>query len=340
MNRRSVRILIGLVTLLLATGVVTMVVRAARSGPTPEWRRIGLPGVIVHSLTFGSGRSAPLFAATQSGVYERKASGAWRRILKDSSDWSVDVLDGNNTIFTGDENGDVIISRDGGRRWQRRFISGTGVYAVTARPGSNALLLAGAGGGLFRSTDGGRQWHRTMRLPNSAGTAFAWTATGTTVYAGVVAGGDNGATQVYASSDDGAHWRQAGNTFASHGGIMSLAAPADGAVYAGTMGNAIWRVGSRAGTWEKIALGIPPHQHVTGIAIAPKHAGHMAIGTLAAGVLTRNSIGQRWQSTGSGLPSSDGDTIILDVTFDPAGQALYAATEDGVYMRAPAESHT
>jgi photosystem II stability/assembly factor-like uncharacterized protein len=331
MNRRPLRILIGLIALLLAAGVVSVAVFAARSGPAPAWQRIGLPGITVHSLTFGSGRSAPLFAATESGIYKRTTGGSWRRILKDGSDWSVDVLDGNRTILTGDENGDVDISRDGGRTWQRRFLSGTGVYAVTTQPGSSALMLAGAGGGLYRSTDGGRHWQRTMRLPSSAGTAFAWPSGAATVYAGVVAGGDDGATQVYASSDGGVHWHQVGNTFASHGGIMSLAAPSGSAVYAGTMGNAIWRVDSLAGTWRKIALGIPPHQHVAGIAVAPRHARHMAIGTLAAGVLSSESAGKRWQSISSGLPATDGDRIILDVTFDPSGHALYAATEDGVY---------
>jgi hypothetical protein len=314
-------------TLFVAVAVGALAVRAAQTDPATAWQPAGLSGDTVHALTFD--RAGRLLAATQTGVYRRSGS-QWRRLLKSDGTWSVMVVPHTGVLLSGNEEGYVTRSNDGGTRWRRTLISTQGVFAVTATP-TGSVLLAGAGGGIFRSTDGGATWRRTLPLPGSAGTTFTWDGNGTTVYAGTVTASVKGATQVFVSHDAGVHWRMAGSRFASHGGIMAVALVPGGTLLAGTMGNAIWRTDALSGGWRKIANGIPPHQHVAGIAVLPHHSARVYIATLAAGVLTTADGGRHWISLASGLPGDSGVQVALAVVVAPQGHTLYAATTNGIY---------
>lgn len=289
----------------------------------------------------GHGHRGLILAATQNGVASRGPGGTWRYLLSDFTVWSVILLPDDHTIVAGDEAGNVLISHDAGKHWLRRQISSQGVYAVTFQPGHPRVLLAGAGGGFFRSDDAGLHWRRTLALPGSAGAAFAWPpGSRTTVFGGAVAGAPGGATKVYVSRDAGVRWRLFGHGLGSRAGIMSLAAGPRHALFAGTMGNRIWRIPLGGIVWRQDASGIPAGQHVAGIDVVPGHSSRLYLGTLADGVFVSDDAGSHWTSVSAGLPAVDGAQLVLAVAYARREHAVYAATIDGVYRHPVRAGHT
>jgi photosystem II stability/assembly factor-like uncharacterized protein len=325
---------------LLLVAVIAYSLFTAHSSQ-PTWQPHGLGSTIVHFLAPEHHHAGRIFAASGNGVYRADAAGRWRRVLSTNTAWSVYLLPDDRTVLAGDEAGNVDVSRDAGAHWTRHEVSPDGVYAVTASPTDPRLFLAGAGGGLYRSDDGGRSWQRRLALRQSAGAAFTWlqstsgSRSGVTVFAGAVAGGTSGAAQVYVSHDSGLHWKIFGQGLQSLAGIMSLAATPTGYVYAGTMGNRVWRVRIGGAPWAQASSGIPAGQHGAAIAIVPgrgrRGQPELYVGTLGRGVFLSRDGSAHWTAMSVGLPRVGGDQIVLALAYDPLDHALYAGTTDGVY---------
>jgi hypothetical protein len=332
---RHLLLALGAILLVLATASA-LAFQAVQTAPADPWRPDGLKGTIVHFLAPAHHRPGVIFAAAGNGVGLRDARGHWRLVLSADTVWSVDVLADDRTVIAGDEAGNVDISHDAGGHWIRRPVSVQAVYAVASPPNDAPVILAGAGGGLYRSTDAGAHWRRTFSFPNGAGAAFAWLpGSRTTVFAGAVAGGTGGATQVYISRDAGTRWQLFGRGLGSRAGIMALAAGPAGYVYAGTMGNTIWRIAVSGSSWHHTAAGIPPGQHVAGIAFVPGRPSRLYVGTLGAGTFVSRDSGAHWQGISGGLPSSNGDRIVLSLAYSGLNRTLFAGTTDGVYSLKP-----
>jgi len=225
------------------------------------------------------------------------------------------------------------VSTNLGRTWFRRKITTQSVYAVAAVPSRGRQILAGAGGGIYRSRDGGRHWTRTLRLHNSAATAFVWLpGSSRDLFAGTVAGAPGGATSVYVSHDAGRSWQPFGRDLNDGGGIMSLFA-AGHHLYAGTMGHAVWVTETAGGLWRGTAAGMPVvNDHVGGLALTTGRRREIFAATLGQGVF-RRAIGQRtWSNVSTGLPRTSGLAVVLSLTFDRNDHTLYAGTLDGIYQ--------
>jgi len=282
-------------------------VNLVTTGGHPAWRQDGLPDATVHSLSIDPRRSGIVFAAAETGVYRRDPRGAWQRVLRANIVWSVQALPDGRTVIAGDQAG-----------------------TVYTQPGHPQRLLAGAGGGIYLSVDGGAHWQRRLALPNAAGAAFAWRpGAASTVFAGSVAGAVGGSTRVFVSRDSGLHWRVFGRALGSRGGIMSLAVPT-AHLDAGTMGNRLWTIPLTGGRWQQHAAGVPPNQHVSGIATVPGPP-ETFIATLGDGVFRSNDGGRRWATASDGLPSVDQSQIVLSLAYAPREHALYAGTTGGVF---------
>lgn len=328
-HRPHAALLLGVAAFLIVSALLVLHLAAAGNGPA--WRRDGLPGATVHSLSIDPRRSGMVFAAAETGVYRRDPSGPWRRVLRAYTVWGVQVLSDGRTVIAGDQAGTVYISHDLGHHWIGSPVTAMGVYAVSGQPGHPDRLLAGAGGGVYLSLDGGVHWQRRLALPNAAGAAFAWRpGTVSTVFAGSVAGAAGGSTRVFVSRDGGMHWATFGRALGSRGGIMSLAAPR-AHLDAGTMGNRLWTIPLTGGTWQQHAAGVPANQHVSGIADVPGPPETTFIATLGAGVFRSDNGGRRWAAASDGLPSVDQNQIILSLAYAPREHSLYAGTTDGVF---------
>jgi len=327
-HRVHAALLIAMAALLIVSAF--LVLHLALPGKAPAWRQDGLPGATVHSLSVDTHRSSLVFAATETGVYRRDRTGGWRRVLPAYTVWGVQVLSDGRTVLAGDQAGTVYVSRDLGQHWIGSPVTPMGVYAVSGQPGHPHRLLAGAGGGVYLSVDGGVHWQRRLALPNAAGAAFAWRpGTVSTVFAGSVAGAVGGSTRVFVSRDSGLHWRVFGRALGSRGGIMSLAVPTTH-LDAGTMGNRLWTIPLTGGRWQQHAAGVPPNQHVSGIATVPGPP-ETFIATLGAGAFRSDDGGRRWASASDGLPNVDHSQIVLSLAYAPREHALYAGTTDGVF---------
>lgn len=333
--RAPLIVLLGM-TILLAEIAVSYRGRGAASaaapgGTGPTWQLIGLPGATVHSLALSPTQPGTIFAGTETGVYRRQPAGHWVQLLAHRAIWSLAVLPDGHTLLAADQNGTVDISADGGVSWQDHFLNSDGVFAVTARPGVQRILLAGAGSGVYLSRDGGSHWQRRLALQQSAGAAFAWLpGSNRIVFAGVVASGAQGNTQVFVSRDAGTTWLVYGRGLHSAGGIMSLGVSSSGQVLAGTMGQAIWS--ASGGTWRQIAAGMPTsNNHVAAIAVIPGAPQQIVIGTLALGVFRSRDGGQHWIRIAHGLPAVGTDQIVLSLAYAADRSTLYAGTFQGIY---------
>ncbi|HEX6510481.1 MAG TPA: hypothetical protein VF221_22865 [Chloroflexota bacterium] len=325
------------VLLALSIGVYSTVgagLLRGSAGAAPQWQASGLSGQTVHYLALGHRDAGLLFAATETGVYRRDTGSGWTKVLAQPGVWSVQLLRNDRTVIAGDQSGKVDISTDAGRHWNAVKVASDAVYAVSTQPGSSRLIVAGAGGGLYRSVDGGARWQRSFSLRDSAGTALAWLpGSRRVVFAGVVASSQQGATEVFVSRDVGRTWQIYGKALHSGGGIMSLAVPSPGHLFAGTMGRAIWGVTGAEATWHRTAAGMPTGEdHVAGIATLPGHPGTLYAGTLGFGVFRTVDSGKHWMSVSHGLHSPSDAMIVLSLAYAPRRHILYAGTATGVYQ--------
>ncbi|MBV9282529.1 MAG: hypothetical protein JOZ41_20825 [Chloroflexi bacterium] len=297
-----------------------------------QWRPAGLGGQTVHALAFDHGPSPVAFAATEGGIFRRGADGRWRRVWAEPGIWSVVLLPDHRTVLAGSNQGEVLVSHDGGRRWQAHLVAPEGIYAVTAEPGKPAHILAAGAGGLFRSVDAGLHWQRRLSLPNSAGAAFVWrSGSHNVVFAGAVAGAPGGSTEVYVSRDGGESWRVFGGAFDSNGGIMSLSDTPPDTLHAGTMGHAVWSATLSGGRWRRTAAGMPAiGDHVAALLGVRGRPGRLYSGTLGFGIYTSRDAGRHWTNVSDGLPDG-ARSIVLSLSYSPADHSVYAGTTDGVY---------
>ncbi|MDQ2744248.1 MAG: hypothetical protein M3Z66_18410 [Chloroflexota bacterium] len=320
--------------LLLFAGGIAFTQQSARSGPT--WRLVGLPGLLVHSIAAGPGAGSglDLIAGAHDGVYRRGRNRAWTKVLAANDVWDVALLPDGRTILGADNDGYVDVSRDAGQSWHRVLINPGGCYAVSAQPHHPQHLLAGASGGIYLSLDGGRHWKRRLPLHDSAGAAFIWQpGSDRTVFGGAVAGGPGGSGFVYVSRDGGQTWHVFGRHLESTGGIMSLAITGSTQVYAGTMGNAVWKESAAGAFWRKRADGMPQTgDHVAGMTALPGQPSVLFAGTLGHGVFRTTDGGTHWSDISGNLLSSPNTSTVLSVVYSPLDRALFAGTTAGIYQ--------
>jgi photosystem II stability/assembly factor-like uncharacterized protein len=330
----------------------------ASTAAGPTWHQVALRGTLVHFLVFSRRGPGLAFAGAGDGVYRRSGRGQnWTRVFQTGEAWGVTLLPDDRTVLAPDESGHLNISTDAGEHWRRSPVTAGAVYvaaaqpavdhrvAVDHRPGSSQRLLVGGEGGLYLSLDGGFHWRHPLLLPKAAIAALIWapgsrSSTGTrsstgsrrTVFAGAVAGGLKGSTQVYVSRDAGLTWHTYGHDLQSFGGIMSLLAPQNGRLYAGTMGHATWRLAGPEARWTQVTEGMPPtNDHVAGLATLPGHPNTLFAGTLSQGVFRTDNAGRHWRNISSGLPIARNARIVLSVAYSPLDHALFAGTADGIY---------
>jgi len=96
----------------------------------------------------------------------------------------------------------------------------------------NGDLFAGTGIGVYRSMDEGLSWTELADPPNAAVVAFAIDSSGTS-FAATSSG-------VFISTNSGLSWLEANSGLPNHS-ILSLVVGPDGAVYAGTDGDGVYR---------------------------------------------------------------------------------------------------
>ncbi|MFZ5874920.1 MAG: ligand-binding sensor domain-containing protein [Nitrospirota bacterium] len=107
------------------------------------------------------------------------------------------------------------------------------------------------------------------------------------------------------------------------GSVQALAEGADGAIYAGTFGDGVYRMDPGRARWTAADLG-PSDPFIMAFGTTPD--GTMFAGTVRGG-LFRSEDGRRWTASGEGL----GNDQVVAILHDPGSGALYAGTGSGVF---------
>jgi photosystem II stability/assembly factor-like uncharacterized protein len=154
----------------------------------------------------------------------------------------------SGTLYTGIWNGGVAVSRDGGRRWQRRS-SGLMPKVMDVAVGDTGLWAA-TQGGVYNSLDNGLHWVR--RSPHDTFSVTSVIAT-----RGAVLAGGNGA--VYRSVDGGMHWTLGMDGLPPGPYVYSLQVDPSNPqrVYASLDTDGIFRSDDGGQTWTAANRGLP-----------------------------------------------------------------------------------
>ncbi len=287
---------------------------------------------------------------------------------------SLAVIPGNPSVLLAGSGALLLRSADGGSTWSATFINGP-ITSIVADPGSpgtayyadgsglhkstdsgknwsltgplvsgqpvlyghlslaRGILYMRAGNGIFRSDDGARDWRLTGSLPAGLSLDEAFLADPTSPSKLYAAGLDG----VFASTDDGATWRQLARglpplPFGETLEIFSLAADPSrpGVLYAGTYERGVAKSANGGERWR---IGVEPGLSAGPVALFEIHpsrpdTSYVGLATRGDRSFRSTDGGRTWQPFARGL-GRDG---LFDLAFDPADpDRLYAANGAGLW---------
>jgi len=176
--------------------------KSADGGRTwQDVRPDGLPHLDIHGFAVDPRDPGTLWAALAGqGLYRSTDSG--KRFALVTRDVGAGVMalavTPGGRVLAGDMQQGLLISDDGGKRWQRTLEAG--LMGLAVNPKDPELILA-TGPGILRSSDGGGSWDQVLPLEQGAG-PVAWAPSEpNTAY---VVGFDRA---LYKTTDGGERWQ-------------------------------------------------------------------------------------------------------------------------------------
>jgi photosystem II stability/assembly factor-like uncharacterized protein len=319
------------------------VIKSTDHGQTWAEADSGIVSTIISAVAVASGDPATVYAGTNTGT-----PGGRVFVSSDGGrDWhaaSAMVTGGTTlttlaadpqdprTVLAGTSNG-LFRSADAGRHWGRiQTGSSTNIETFAVDPHHAGTIYLSAcknssgcvGHGTFlKSVDGGATWQNEQigSVPRAVDSIAVDPRTGTTVFAGRVAGG------LYRSTDAGRSWRE---VTVAHGplrsyfqaGIVAIAIdPRDpDNVYAAVRTGGILRSTDGGKTWAKANTGLT-NLDMNALAIDPANP-QILFASTQGGVFRSTDAGRSWRRFDRGLPAGG----VASFAVDPAGRTLYAGT--------------
>lgn len=174
-------------------------------------------------------------------IESRDAGKTWKNVsLLDEADFHVLEHSGDSIYGFDGTQGRLMVSRDGGRKWDERKPP-AGVFGLAVDPKDSSRVVASTEDGIFISPNDGRRW---QPLRDDTAGLLAWPARDRLYLV-------DGQGQVLLSSDAGANWQTQGSiggqpaAFVAHRHDL-YAALTDGTVKRSTDGGANWTVRTTA----------------------------------------------------------------------------------------------
>ncbi len=274
----------------------------------------GLTARSVHALAIAPGSSAPLLAATSTGLFARGAEGRWDPLpgTPGTSAWySIAAGGGTGGAILAGSAGEI--GRGSADAWS--WFPTPAVFGLAASPGDPGLACAATRGGILRSEDGGVSWKDSSSgLAKTFALQLAFDAASpSTLYAGTAGAG------VFRSGDGGKSWKAGGREL-SRAIVRSLAGGvgAAGVLYAGTDGGVFGSV-TGGKSWTALVDGLP-RAPVYALAADPAAPLTLYAGT-AAGLYVTFDAGKAWKPVAQ-APIAP----ITALSLDGAGRVLHVAT--------------
>ncbi len=203
--------------------------------------------------------------------------------------------------------------------WEPLGFAGQRVTSVTALPGA---LLVQVGSAAYLSSDGGRTFATFSGGRSSSGGAVAG-GTAWEIRAGTVLTGPAGGPM---RPDPGAPF------LGDAAQLIAAPAALPGVVVAVGSDNHVWRRAT-SGSWATSFILLPAGgfagiPQVTALAAFPTPiSAAVYMGTVGYGVLISEDGGDDWIRADPGLPEN-----VLDLAADSPGRALYASTDQGLFV--------
>lgn len=297
------------------------ILRSTDGGRHWELCNFGLRDFVVLDLLTAPavGRYEYAFAITENGVYQSPNSGrAWRRVDSDRAGLEPSALAvsptfaDDQTVYLGNQVGDLLRSTDAGRQWQVVAEELGPVNALTFT-GQGALLV-GTAAGIARLDEQelATMTHGDFEVTALPSPVLTLNQVGRTVYAGLADG-------LFFSEDDGRRW-QADDALAARRFVWYLT-PSVGAWLAGGPEEGAWISEDGGHSWRSVWQELP----LLALAATPERIWVSA----PEGMAQSADSGQSWDE----IDGLDEPVTALTV----AGETLWAGTPSGQLWRRPVE---
>lgn len=284
-------------------------------------------------------RQSRQWVGTAAGLYRRAiGSDSWEHdnALPAVAVYSLARL-GESNLYAGTDANGIFASGDGGRNWTRLpGLDGEIVLSILALD-ARTILAGTSGQGLYVTRDQGASWEPVSGFQNSY---VPWLVPDPEDAQIVYAGTRHAAMR---STDGGRTWRPIQGGIENEQVYSFLVSPEKRYILAGTASHGIFWSQDVGQTWQVVGTS----RSVGELELAPIPQGHAVLTLFAAGttllagttdgVLHSNDGGLTWSPADYRQLSGIGTPGVHDLALDPGSGALFAATEDGLFLRRGAD---
>ena len=236
------------------------------------------------------------------------------------------------TVYVGTEQGQVLISQDGGQNWREAhqgLPATTPISALALLPDGRGLL-AGTSKGAYVSADGGNSWHSPgFGIPSPSIVDAISALPDGVLLAGTTAHG------VYVLPAEAPTWVPAVQGLPPQSDIYAFLPLAQrGRVLAALISGGIYASRDDGMTWTKSDRGLDGASgvNVFSFLALPRRGGDGTTGVILAGtsrgIYVSRDLGTTWTASSAGI----GTTRVISLARDPlTATNLFAGTDAGVY---------
>ena len=276
----------------------------------------GLTNTTVRSLVL---KGTTLLAGTLGGIFRSTDNGAHWAMTDPSVTTSL-LIDGSNLFASGFG---ILKSTDDGLSWAA---ADTGVkeVLVNSLAINGGTIFAGAAtypAGVYISTDHGVTWSKSDHgVIGTQILSLAYHSNGSGGYDLYAGTNENG---VYRSTDNGTSWNPMNNGLANF--PVNALAFSGGILFAGVFQEAQIST-NNGGSWMSMSNGIPSGSTIKQFAVK----GSMVFAATDQGVFLTTDTGATWNLKGTGMTSSEMNTIAYSGSdLYAGGSGMYFSTNDG-----------
>ncbi|MEW6363894.1 MAG: hypothetical protein AB1714_04565 [Acidobacteriota bacterium] len=247
----------------------------------------------------------------------------------------------NRVLYLSDMD-EVFRSIDGGKNWTatarawNKYVSPELLAVDPAN--SRRVLIDTWSEGALETLDAGDHWHQLSPDLSAAGSVSSIAfdeRRSSVIYAGVSTDAES---RLWISRDNGKSWGPFGPALSGRWWFNQVAPdPFDGNLFMIIAYGALFRWKPGDGSWTRVFPKTDRYESFSEVEFDPRVPGTVYVASRRCGVWRSRDGGLSWQPMSNGLYRDDEILWVESIAFDATRPVLYAATEDGVYVRTLAD---